>query len=349
MKRMLRTTLATFAAAALVLTAGQAFAAGTEAGQSISNTASVDYTIGGTPTTTPSNPTSFLVDRMINPVVVYTGAATVTVVAGATNYVLPFTIQNLSNTPLATNEYFNLTTSEVTANIMQNVEIYRDVNGDGLLDGGDTLVLAPVLLVRDAAPLEYLIVADVLAAGGAPDTATPGLTAPYDLVATAWAGALVGDGALAADGDGNDAAASEIVFADAQGTASVEVAAPDGIHSARGTYITAATLGVAKSVSNGVSGYQIPGDVVTYTIAVTNSDSVNAATAVTISDAIPGFTLYSLGTLTCTGAGFTAEYDHGAGFSTTEAPANTVTAVRCSGGSIAASGNASMAFGAAIQ
>ena len=72
---------------------------------------------------------------------------------------------------------------------------------------------------------QYLVVADTPAAGGTPDTGTAGIDAIYHLVATAWAGANDGDGALPDDsvangGDGlNDPDVTEVVYADAVGTA----------------------------------------------------------------------------------------------------------------------------------
>lgn len=340
MKRTLRTSLATFAAAALVLTAGQAFAVGTESGTDIANTASVSYTIAGTPTTTPSNTETFRVDRKINPVVTNTGNATV--VAGGTGYVLTFTVDNFSNTKAGVTDYFNIAASEVLVgddfNMSPGYTVYNDDGGTpGSYDGTNTAVTNPVIIGLGAQAI-FFIVAD------APVTATaPALTAQYDLVATAVNAA----GVALVEAGSNGQLVEDIAFGDGAGTGD---ALGDGAHSDRGTYTTAGTLAVTKAATN--PGFNIPGSTVTYTITVNNADATNPASGVTISDAIPGFaagyTLYSAGTLVCS-AGFTAEYDHGGVFSTTEAPANTVAAVRCTGGSIAAPGSASMTFNVVIQ
>jgi len=79
----------------------QAYAAGTTAGASINNTASVDYTVGGVnQPDVLSNTSTFLVDRRINLTVAEVGGAATQVVPGATGQVLTFTVTNLSNAAL---------------------------------------------------------------------------------------------------------------------------------------------------------------------------------------------------------------------------------------------------------
>jgi uncharacterized repeat protein (TIGR01451 family) len=94
-------------------------------------------------------------------------------------------------------------------------------------------------------------------------------------------------------------------------------------------------MAVAKSVTDGASGYQLPGDTVTYSITVTNNDTSFEATGVTIWDQIQAPLVYNNGTpLSCTGgSGFTAECsDDNSAWSTD--CTGTVNYVRCDGGTI---------------
>ena len=359
MKRTLRTSLATFAAAALVLTAGQAFADGTGAATAIANTANVEFTIGGVPSgPVPSNTVTFQVDHKIN--VVVAGAPNVNVIAGGTSYALPFTVTNLSNTAGDAATWFKLTTVELGSDNfdMTGVEIWQDTDANGTPDVNLT---AAAILAGDTAVYIQLTVdqfKNIMIVANTPNNATtrtPGQTAQYDLVAQAW---TTGDDAgvfLAEDTNGNDPTLSEIVWADGQGTTAADGAAPDGIHSATGTYTTTTPIAVVKGASNGTSGYQIPGDVVTYTVTVTNSAATNA-TAVRIYDGIPANTFYSATTLSCNasgaGVGGTPEWsiDGGTNYVAVEPAAATVTHVRCDNGTaVAAGGTVTLAFGVVIQ
>ncbi len=286
--------LATFIVTTLVLlSTSPVWALGTADDQTISNQASVEFTINGTTTTTTSNTETFEVDTKVRPVVTNNGDTDV--VAGVTDFALPFTVTNEGNSA-AGSEYFVLT-SEVTAQnnfIMGNVRIYNDLGVIGTYEPGtDTLITTPVQIsnVSGSNSAPFLIVSDTPAsndAGDATDTGVGGNTVTYSLVATA---ADAGGTPLVADGDGNDPAAHETVFADDAGTATGDVAL-DGFHSASGVYTTLATLGVSKTASDGTSGYHIPGDTVTYDIDVTNGDTTFAATNVVVTDSIPLNTTY---------------------------------------------------------
>jgi uncharacterized repeat protein (TIGR01451 family) len=344
--------------AMLLLGAGQSWAIGTAADTTISNTASVQYTINGSTSTKNSNTENFVVDRKIRMVVTTNGNATV--VAGSNDYVLPFTVTNESNSQAADTDYFRLTISaDGTDNFdMNNVRLYLDVNNDGVLDVGDTLLYTGIGgaaynqvigNIVGTNSKKYLIVADCPAAGGAPDTGLPNLNSRYDLIATAWAGTVVGDGPLVADSDGNDQALSEIVFADGPGTAPGD-GALNGQHSDRGIYSTLATIGVAKAtVGNGsVSGYHIPGDVVTYNITVTNGDPTYPATSVIVTDAIPTNTTYD----SFTACGGTKEWfnNNTAVWEVAEpATKSYVTQVRCTIANIAVSANSVVTFKVTIN
>jgi uncharacterized repeat protein (TIGR01451 family) len=288
---------AVFATAAFALPQS-AQAAGTVAGTTVSNTATVNFDVSGVPQTAVQGTATFVVDDKVNLTV--TNNAGATVVPGSTDQVLAFTLQNTGN---KTHGY-SLAASLGGGITMNNVRIYRDVNGDGNLDVGDTLY-AGGTNAGDLAPdatMRLLIVSDT------PAGATNGQVSNYNLVATTLnAGTTTvtaHDNAIVDDKD-----TQQVVFADAAGPAD---AVRDGRHSATGTYtVSTATLTVTKTSTvvsdpfNGaVNPKRIPGAVVRYSIVVTNSGAANA-TNVVVRDAIPANTTYAASTITLNAVGQT--------------------------------------------
>ena len=84
-------------AAASVVVANPAFAAGTTAGASITNTATVTYQVGGVAQGSQTASDTFTVDRKINLTVAEVGTVTTNVVPGQTNAVTTFQLTNNSN------------------------------------------------------------------------------------------------------------------------------------------------------------------------------------------------------------------------------------------------------------
>jgi hypothetical protein len=348
--------LAIFIVTTLVLlSTSPVWALGTADDQTISNQASVEFTINGTTTTTTSNTETFEVDTKVRPIV--TSDADTDVVAGVNDFALPFTVTNEGNSA-AGSEFFEISIEVDGANDfnMASVRIYRDVNGDGLLDGGDIDITAsPIESISNVGgsnSLQYLIVGNTPASNGAgdnTDTGVAGNTATYHLIATAWAGALVGDGALGADGDGNDPALTEVVYADDAGTATGDVAL-NGFNSDSGDFNTLATLGVAKTASDGTSGYHIPGDVVTYDITVTNGDPTFPASNVIVTDSIPVNTTYDgFVAADCNGAREWSTNNQGSWVIAEPVPASNTTDIRCTIANIAVGGSETVTFTVTID
>lgn len=296
--RLTRWVAATVLATAAFVLPQNAQAAGTVAGTTVTNTATVNFDVGGVPQTAVQGTATFVVDDKVNLTVTNNSGASV--VPGSTNQVLAFTLQNTGN---KTHGY-SLAASLGGGITMNNVRIYRDVNGDGNLDVGDVLYVGGTN-VGDVAPdatMRLLIVADT------PAGATNGQVSNYNLVATTLnAGTTTitaHDNAIA-----DNANTEQVVFADAAGPAD---AVRDGRHSATGTYtVSTATLNVAKTSTvisdpfNGaVNPKRIPGAVVRYSIVVTNSGAANA-TNVVIRDAIPANTTYAASTITLNAVGQT--------------------------------------------
>lgn len=288
------------------VTAQSAMAVGTASSTTISNTATIDFSVGGVGQASVSSlAATFVVDNIVNLNVVSDGDATVT--PGDTNVVLPFTLTNTGNT---TQGYSLAVVNGTTDIAMQNIRIYLDTGVIGTLDGETAYTLGSN--IQDVAAdlsINVLIVAD------APATATANdLTDTYSLLATTLnAGTTT---ATAETGGADTPGAVDVVFAD-NALAPVVAAGPadaatDGQHSASGIYtITSAVLAVTK-ISTLVSDpinlttnpKAIPGATVTYTITVTNSGAV-AASNVTVTDNIPANTTYSPGTIDLGGTSIT--------------------------------------------
>ncbi|WP_257550308.1 DUF11 domain-containing protein [Sphingopyxis sp. DBS4] len=283
-------------AAASVAAAGPAYAAGTTAGTSITNTATVDYKVGGVSQGQESASNSFTVDRKINLLVEEVGNVTTNVVPGQSNAVTTFQLTNSSNEVLD----FALAATQINGGTAShggtdtfdatNIRIYRDNTASGVVgdwDAGDTLVTYIDELAVDT-PIRLFVVADIPV--GLANNAVAGVT----LRATAREGGTAGTQGLAiAQTTGANTAGKDTVFADIAGVAGDT--ARDGSHSDNDDYtVQTATLAVTKTsrvisdpFNNTSNPKLIPGAVVEYCIAVANSGSADA-TSVVINDPVPG-------------------------------------------------------------
>src|ERR1700741_2618781 len=148
------------------LAATPAYAAGTAAGSTITNTVSVNYQVGGVAQNAVSASDTFTVDRKINVTVATVGTTTTTVSPGQLAAVTAFTVTNLSNATLD----FALTAAQQTGGAgahsntdnfdVSNVKIYVDTNGNGSFDAGDTQVTYLDELAADGAKTVF-VVADI--------------------------------------------------------------------------------------------------------------------------------------------------------------------------------------------
>ncbi len=286
-----------------------ALAAGTTAGTTITNTATIDYQVGGVAQGQQSAANVFTVDRKINLLVEEVGTVTTNVVPGQTNAVTTFQLTNSSNEVLD----FALVASQIVGGTAAhggtdtfdatNVRIYRDntVTGTvGSWDVGDTLVTYIDELVTDTA-IRLFVVVDIPAALA--NNAVAGVT----LRATARESGLAGSlGAAITETTGANTVGKDTVFADIAGVAGD--VARDASHSDNDDYtVQTATLAVTKTsrvisdpFNNITNPKLIPGAVVEYCIAVANSGSV-PATSVIINDPVPGQLTFSAGTILLNG------------------------------------------------
>jgi len=311
----------------MLAAAQQAYAAGTAAGTSVSNTATVDYTVGGVnQPDVNSNAAAFLVDRRIIVTVAEVGGAYTDVAPGATNQALRFTVTNTTNDTV---DYRLTFTQDATGTAdpfggtddfdTSNVRFYQD-NGDGIFDSAtDTLVTFLDDVTADQTRTVW-VVTDIPAGQANNNTSSGTLTAISNT-----------DGTGGSANDYTQTAGAETpgvvdtVFGDTAGDTD---AARDGRHSDDDAYrIVSATITVTKTstvisdpFNGGTNPKAIPGAVIEYCVQVSNSGSASA-TNVAVNDPVPANTTFVAGSIfaggTVTGgvcnADGTAEDDNNAG------------------------------------
>ncbi len=271
--------------AGLLLTAGNALAAGTIAGTTIMNTVYVSYSGHVV-----SASTSFMVDRAVN--VVVTRNADANIAPASANDALMFLVSNTSNTSMR----FALSAVSKATNTwtMNNVRIYRDNMNSGSWDASDTLYADAGTFgdLASGASLTVLVVAD------APAGIAVGQTAGYDLVATAVdAGTLN----VSTQTAGANTPGIDTVFLDTAGSAAGD-GARDGKHSAAGVFsVSFATAGISlnktvTTLDQWGGNLPIPGATLRYTIVATMTGSGTAYNVV-VSDPLPVNTTYIANTL----------------------------------------------------
>lgn len=287
----------------------QAYAAGTGAGTTVSNTATVEYEVGGIPQdAVDSNTSTFVVDRKINVNVANNGATNV--IPGATARVVSFTVTNLSNSPMD----FALAAANQGGDDFQvsSLQVFVESGANPGYQAAEDTATYIDELAADGDVIVYVV-------GNIPTTASNGQSAQVSLTATAaqsvdGIGAYVATpGVLAAVavqsnvGAADDTSYIDTVFADDAGTATGD-AATDGKHSDDGTYnVVTAALTVTKTsvvVTDPIncttdgdpssctsSPKAIPGAVIEYCLDVNNTGASDAESIV-LTDGIPANTTY---------------------------------------------------------
>lgn len=280
--------------------AASALAAGTDAGSTISNTATVSYSVGGVGQPTVSNtPTVFTVDRkVVFRVDEFAPVATTQVAPGQSAAVTTFQITNTSNatmdfglalTQLAggTSIHGGTDNFDVTAPV-----IYADSNGNNIYDPAtDTTVITFLDEVLEDTSRTVFVVANI------PSGRVTGDVAGVTLTGQARLGGAAGQGAIAIATPGANTAGVDTVLADTAYDALN--AASDGFGVARDDYtVSTANLAVTKNVriiedpvntiasGNAADAKMIPGATIEYCIIVANSGA-QPATGVSMSDTVP--------------------------------------------------------------
>jgi uncharacterized repeat protein (TIGR01451 family) len=288
-----------------------AHAAGTDAGVSISNTASVNYTVGGVAQAQVNSPAAqFVVDRKIDLNLIETNTAASNTTPGATAVV---TTYKLTNTGNGTQGY-NFTSANVGGTLFSHADAYDVSNLVVRVSGaacvpattttpayaGETATTVPTL-AEDACVYVFVLADSPTSALNAQaanvrlTAITREATTLADLDAAAAAALLVAD----------DPATVQIVYAD---SATAGQTARDGRAFADDQYyIVGPALAATKVAVVQTDALQptnpkpIPGATVQYTITLTNSGAA-AADAVAIGDSIPANTTFVCGSMTLNGS-----------------------------------------------
>jgi uncharacterized repeat protein (TIGR01451 family) len=286
-------------------------AGGTDAGVQISNTASVNYTVGGVAQTQVNSPAAqFVVDRKIDLNLIETNGAPANATPGATAVVTTYKLTNTGNGA----QGYQFTAANTGGTLFSHADAYDVSNLLVRVSGaactlattttpayaGETATTVPTL-AKDACVYVFILADSPLTAGNA-QAANVRLTAVSreattlaDLDAAAAAALLVAD----------DANTVQIVFAD---SATAGQTARDGRAFADDQYyIVGPSLVATKVAAVQADALQptnpkaIPGATVQYTITLTNSGAA-AANAVVIGDAIPANTTFVCGSMTLNGS-----------------------------------------------
>jgi uncharacterized repeat protein (TIGR01451 family) len=268
--------------AMIALQTAPAVAEGVTAGTPITNTATVDYRVGGVDQTDVVATDTFDVDRKVNFVVTRVSDPTTTVSPGQQDAVIAFDVANLSNDTID----LVLSASQLGSDAFDadNVTIFVD-DGNGTFDGGDTATTLIDQIAEDAT-VRVFVVSDIALSRANGDNAA------LRLSATAHDGLTAGvQGAVLTTTPGADTDGVETVLADGAG---VEDSTNDGVFTAEGSYtVFAATLTVTKAsrvLSDGISATDpkaIPGALIEYCIVVGNGSSSATATNVIVTDVLP--------------------------------------------------------------
>ncbi len=289
---------ALFAAGLMFGTAHNALAAGTASGTVISNSATLNYDVGGIPQeTSPSNAVTFVVDNKINLLVAETGGTLTVVTPGQTSRITTFTVTNAGNT---VQDYVLAANAGISGGSLFGGTDNFDVTScarfvesgaqPGTFDGAaDTATFIDELAI-DASKTVYVVCNVPVAQSNG-----NGNVSLVSLTATTHAGGAGGQGAVTVEDTGPDNPATvQTVFADSSaGDAQGDNAARNGQHSARDGYtVVTSVINVTKSLMvlcdpfNGARNPKnIPGAIVRWTITISNTGSASA-TLGTISDVL---------------------------------------------------------------
>lgn len=269
--RMMRLT----SIVAILAATQQAYAVGTPAGDTISNTASVEYSVGNVPQgAITSAPAVFVVDRLVNFTLTPEDGSSTTVTPGGQG-IASFLLTNIGNAA----QDFQLSADNLVGVSINGVgdafdmdtpmQIYADINDDGLLDAGDTPYVDG--LSADATgglnQIRLLVVAD------APVGPTNGQGATIELTVVAAEGVDASNpGTPMTDDSGvaDDATLEQVVIAN--GT----LTGQDGYVISSAAIAVSKDSEVIRDPFSSSNPKAIPGAVIEYSITADNTGAEDA-------------------------------------------------------------------------
>jgi hypothetical protein len=283
-KHKWRVALATVALGAIGMS-GTAFAqTNTLAGTSITNTATVNYSVASIAQTPINAAATFVVDAVIK-VSVTPVASALPFTPGQTNVAKAFTVTNSGNK--ASNYVFTPAPTNLTGTDqfdINNINVRVDSNGNGVYDPGTDNATTITGLARETSATVFVV-------GDIPGTATNADTAIVQLDVMAIDPTTSAEWA----NDTNpDAAMTE------------QVVVSNTTTNAQNTFVVAsAALSVAKlsrviwdPVNLFATPKAIPSAIMEYEITVTNAVGAQTATLTSISDPVPANTAFKTGEYT---------------------------------------------------
>ena len=297
-------------AAAVATGTAHAQSTATVAGTEVSNTATVTYTVNGTPQTTTSNTAKFVVDRKVDFTVITDQTGSTQVNLSQTNAVTKFKVTNHTN---GTQDFW-LDPDQTTLSVgiltgtddfdISSMKVFVDSNGNGVYDAGvDTQTYIDELAPE--ASVAVFIVGNIPSTVGIHE-------AQVSLHVLAAAGGGTGSkGALLIPTDlnlGNADSTLDIVFADddSDGTLNLGDIARNGQGRAYASYFIGTqnvALTITKSalvLSDGVNTLNpkaLPGATVQYCLLVNNGTALTGADGVVLTDVVPANTSYVPGSI----------------------------------------------------
>jgi uncharacterized repeat protein (TIGR01451 family) len=270
-----------------------AFATGTPSTTTISNSATVNYSVSSVPQTAiTSAAATFVVDNKVNLAITRFGLATTTVAPGQLAQTVVFRVDNLGNTT----QGYNFAVADNTGDTMDmNGEVVR-VSSQPCAPGSTTPPASGYSAGSDTLPYINSLAQDqcrwVYIVANTPTGEANGNTANMTITATTAVANVTGaptNQLQTGFGAADDKDTVQVVFADTGN---------NGFETAIGTYVVStATLAIAKSssvISDPFSSSfpkAIPGAVIEYAITLTNTGGASA-TGVSVGDdlALTGLT-----------------------------------------------------------
>jgi len=306
----LKRMASTLAAAALLWSAADtASAVGADAGITISNTASVVYSVNAVvQPAAVSNAADFVVDRLVD-LTVTAIPVTYVAVTPATDGAFLFSVANTSNATLG----FNLSAANNATDPFGGTDNFDPTTLTAVVDAGVLGTYEP--------GVDVATTADTIAEDGTFGVwvvaAIPGGQGNLDIAAVTLTATArepgVGGAALTEEANPENPLVMETVFGDGAGDTD---AAQDAAFSDSGAYqVSSADVTITKTetlISDPINGVapnarHIPGAIVEYVVTVSNNAlSALSATTLTISDVLPGDVAFEPDTY---GVGFGIDLD----------------------------------------
>ena len=288
--------------ALIAMSSAPAMAEGIAAGTVVTNTVEVDYQVGGVVQDTIEATNTFTIDRRVSVDVEYVGATGVDagtpfeVAPGQTTAAFAFDVTNFSNAAIDLD--LNAALPVNTNSRASITQVFVDNDNDGTFSAGDTVDFASDMAADETR--RVIVVVSVA------NTALDAETFQVDLNANAFEVNTMTAGGTGTEIEESASDTTGIDTALVDGDTGFSFDADrDGSDTDRAfAEVSAANVSVIKSsvvisdpVNNTTNPKAIPGAVIRYCIAVSNSGGGAPATNIAISDALPGEVDFNTGTI----------------------------------------------------